>query len=58
MFTLKIKTDNAAFEDEGANNEIARILRALAKRLEDGQDDRGLLNDLNGNHVGEWRLTR
>lgn len=54
MFTLKIKTDNAAFGDEPAN-ETARILREIAKKLEASRIQ-GRAIDLNGNIVGEWVL--
>ena len=57
MFTLKIKTDNAAFEDAGP--EVARILRDLARQLEgETGEASGRLRDLNGNTVGEYRLTK
>ena len=61
-FNLNLNTDNAAFEDnEGA--ETARILRALADRLEDStfDNDNGmwLLRDSNGNAVGSaWLSAR
>ncbi len=59
MFELKTKTDNAAFhEAPGAErSELARILRDLAGRLEEG-DSRsgGSLRDINGNRVGRWSL--
>ena len=51
---LEISTnDNAAFADEPAS-EIARILRAAAKRIEDGDyGDGGFrLNDINGHRCG------
>lgn len=51
MFTLSIKTDNAAFEDPNA--EVARILRDAAERVEQGFS-RGLLRDINGNTVGDF----
>jgi hypothetical protein len=51
MFTLKIDTDNAAFED--GSLEVARILEHTAKRLRDGRTD-GKLLDINGNTVGEY----
>jgi hypothetical protein len=51
MFTLKIKTDNAAFDDTA--QEIARILRDTADRLERGGEF-GTLRDINGNTVGEF----
>lgn len=51
MFTLKIETGNAAFED-GAELEVARILRDLADEFEmDGSMSRNLY-DSNGNKVG------
>lgn len=54
MFTLKIKTDNAAFED--AEAEVARILAEVAHNLRVGIV-RDSLHDINGNKVGEYRLT-
>jgi len=55
MLTLKIKTNNAAF-DETKLEECARILRTAAAKLEEG-NRRGLLLDINGNMVGEYILT-
>ncbi|MEN6304888.1 MAG: hypothetical protein ABFD96_19310 [Armatimonadia bacterium] len=61
-FNLNLNTDNAAFEDnEGA--ETARILRALADRLEnsafDDYNGMWLLRDSNGNAVGSaWLSAR
>jgi len=53
MFTLKINTDNAAFEDD-PTAEVARILRALADRLVCASPDESYpLRDVNGNKVGE-----
>lgn len=55
MFTLKIKTDNAAFEDPGI--EIARILKVWAHKIEEEIDPgRYNIHDLNGNKVGyiDW----
>lgn len=54
MFKLTIKTDNEAFsEDPGY--EIARILKKIAQKLEDG-DTNGPVMDVNGNKVGQWVL--
>lgn len=57
MFELKIRTGNAAFEDD--NEELARILRNLADKIiylpRSGFD--GVVTDINGNHVGEYILT-
>lgn len=55
MFTLEIDTGNAAFADAPAT-EIARILREVARTLEDGGYTAKLLHDVNGNCVGSWRV--
>lgn len=53
MFVLTIGTDSAAFEED-PTAEVARILRALADRLEGASPDEDYpLRDLNGNQVGE-----
>jgi hypothetical protein len=49
MFTVHIRTDNAAFED--APGEVARILQVVAERVRDGQTS-GRVLDINGNSVG------
>ena len=56
MFTLKISTVNAAFGDGNRYDEIARILREVAARVEGGQQA-GSAMDENGNKVGSWRFT-
>ena len=60
-FTVKISTDNAAFDDE-PGYEVARILREHAALLEShGPGDIGTvaLRDINGNRVGQagWERT-
>ncbi len=50
MFTLTIRTDNAAFRDD-YNTEIARILEEVADRVRDGAIS-GACRDVNGNTVG------
>jgi hypothetical protein len=55
MFKLKIKTDNEAFTDD-KKAEIIRILKDAILKLEQG-NERGILLDVNGNLVGEFRLT-
>jgi hypothetical protein len=65
-FTLIINLDNAAFYSERADHhdlrdgdEIARVLRQLANRLDDAYvdcTDRGTLRDRNGNTVGAWQV--
>lgn len=64
---IEITCDNAAFRDpddddeessihEAARNEqLALILRDLAKHIEQGSDGKSLL-DVNGNKVGSYRL--
>ena len=56
MLTIKIETGNAAFADDPG--ELARILRALADRLDDFDPQRyesGVIRDVNGNRVGSFR---
>ena len=56
MLKLKLETDNQAFDQEG--QEVARILRALADRLENLdklQECQLPLRDLNGATVGYYQ---
>ena len=58
--TIKLKTDNAAFEDRDA--EIGRLVHRVAQRLERGALASGIkesqaLVDLNGNKVGSVTVT-
>ena len=55
MLTVKIKTGNAAFEDGNLETELARILRQLADKIENGYTE-GKLMDINGNSVGTYEL--
>lgn len=55
MFILKINTGNSAFEGFSAH-EVARLLRAVARRVESGEDVDGNIFDLNGNKCGSWCL--
>lgn len=56
MFTLKIKTENAAFDGPGEKScEVARILRVIASDIENSEN-KGRAVDFNGNTVGEWSL--
>ena len=57
MFKLEIRTGNAAFDENDAYPELARILRDVANRLE-YQDEQGTCRDANGNVVGKWSLSR
>lgn len=53
MITIKIKTENAAFENDNKTLEIARILRELAARFESGTNGYAQsILDYNGNKVG------
>lgn len=57
MFKVRIETKNAAFDsdDEGGEAkrvEVARILRELADRFEQGSEASIPLFDANGNKVG------
>ena len=52
MFKLYIRTDGAAFRDEPARLELARLLRELARRIKDGEPVPVIIRDLNGNTVG------
>ena len=56
MLKLKINSENAAFDQEG--QEVARILRDLADRLENLgklQECQLPLRDINGNNVGYYQ---
>lgn len=54
MFRINFGTDNAAFDDE-AGTETCRILRSIAKNIENG-DLYGPVRDINGNLIGNWEL--
>jgi hypothetical protein len=57
MFTVKIKTDNATFEND-VTAEVARILRELADRMTGASPDEDYpLRDINGNKVGEAKFS-
>lgn len=55
VLKIKIETGNAAFENDKVF-EVVRILKDAIFKLEQG-NDRGILLDINGNVVGEYRLT-
>ena len=63
MLTVKIKTDNAAFQEDAlrrsqdaAGAECACILRKIADKLDNGNIE-GVTFDSNGNRVGTYKLT-
>lgn len=55
QFQMAFDLGNDAFAGAPLDrtNEIARILRDTADRIEVGQED-GTVMDINGNHVGNW----
>lgn len=55
-FHLTMSTDGAAFDD--MSTELARILRAIANRIECGEDisQYQTIHDANGNDVGRFAL--
>ncbi len=67
MFKLQFSTANSAFDTDA--NEIARILRELANKVERGViipftdadgtqlGVSGSIRDINGNTIGNWILT-
>ena len=52
MLTIKIKTDNAAFEDHGLVNETLSILDDAMGQIDANGIGRYTLRDSNGNEVG------
>lgn len=50
MFTLKIKTTNAATENP---YDVAELVEKVANNLKNGATS-GTVYDYNGNKVGEW----
>jgi hypothetical protein len=55
---IVINMENAAFEDKPAF-EVARILRALAQRIDDAESLEGhVVLDTNGNRVGAVTRTK
>lgn len=52
-FVLEMDCDNDAFTDT-PGDEMARILRVVARRVEGGEFD-GKLVDANGNKVGTFK---
>lgn len=55
MFRMKFRTDNAAFEDDCAA-EVADILRSVRRRIEEDGELAGVVQDSNGNTIGEYSL--
>ena len=57
-FRFQIDCDNAAFEGDNLNLEIARCLHTTAERIEAGEsfDMHQNIRDINGNIVGTFAL--
>jgi len=53
-FSLKFKTDNAAFDDS-PEYEVSRILKDIAEKVELGST-KGSVLDINGNDIGQWSM--
>jgi hypothetical protein len=58
---IEINMDNAAFEDAGHGNELARILQNAARTVTGSSGDDALgswrLRDINGNPVGHITIS-
>lgn len=57
---LELTTDNAAFEDNGIDFEVSRILKKLADSISEKgfeADSVFILRDTNGNKVGEAKVS-
>jgi hypothetical protein len=56
---IEFDTNNSAFDDRqpgnGGRGEIARILRLIGALVEDGHIE-GLIRDINGNRIGNWKM--
>ena len=58
--SIKISSKNSAFSPiEDGRSEIARILRSIAEKVENGSGryEGGTILDINGNSVGDFHLT-
>lgn len=55
-FRLDVTDMDDAAMDEYPREEVARLLRETAEKVENGEDY-GNLRDINGNNVGHWSLT-
>jgi hypothetical protein len=55
QFKLKIKLGNAAMMDPA---DVAEALEETARKLRDEGFEDGNIRDVNGNTVGDWKVTR
>jgi len=53
-FQLAIRLDNAAFDGRNGPYEVARLLRKVAKTIEDGLSAKSKILDINGNTAGSY----
>ena len=53
--TMRIETDNEAFENGNYEFEVARIIRQVSQRITEDKEKSGRLFDWNGNMVGEFK---
>jgi len=51
MITIRIETENDAFQDGNAGEEISRILNIIAKDFSVANYARSKYQDINGNNV-------
>jgi len=56
--TIKIAMDNAAFDEDCGEYELARILRETADLLQPSSSYTLNLRDINGNRVGELKVSK
>lgn len=57
MFELSFNTDNAAFDGNGMFSQSKNILNGVGWEIGCGKTE-GSINDVSGNVIGEWRLTK
>ena len=55
-FRLEVDLDNAAFDHEDRNGEIALMLRECADMVEHGGAAFRLFREINGNRIGQFAL--
>ena len=54
-FKVEFNCDNAAFDEDSMNSEIARLLTEVADKTVNGWMS-GSIRDINGNGVGSFEL--
>ncbi len=57
MLTIKIKTDNDAFQNDNLELEIERCLNDVIQLINGYGHKEGDIHDTNGNNVGHFKLT-